>query len=212
MRLADIPQVLEIERESFPAMWPPTAFKRELQQNRLAHYIVVVEHNPDSGAIETPEPPPSRRPGAFGRILRTLAGADEGSRPPPGQRPELVTGFIGVWMLPDEAHIVTIAVRGGRRRRGIGELMLIRAIELAQAMGQGLVTLECRVSNEAAIRLYEKYGFQQVGVRPRYYSDNQEDALVLTVSSVLTQRYEELLIRLREAHRERWGDFEIAGD
>ena len=60
-------------------------------------------------------------------------------------------GVVGVWMLPDEAHIVTIAVRESHRRRGIAELLLIRAIDLARAKEQGLVTLECRVSNYPAL-------------------------------------------------------------
>ena len=208
MRIADIPQVMEVERESFPSMWPPTAYKRELQQNRLAHYIVVVEHRPTQGPPAAEEPQP-RQGGPVGRLLgelRQILGGDDGRLPPPEEREELVLGFVGVWLLPDEAHIVTIAVRDSHRRQGIGEFLLIAAVELAQRAGQPLLTLECRVSNEPALALYEKYGFQQLGLRPRYYSDNHEDAVILTTSSVLSQKYRAALEQLKREHRQRWGD------
>ncbi len=214
MRLDDISQVMEIERESFPTMWPLTAFKRELQQNRLARYIVLVEHNPDSGIDEEPPDPERREGGAWGRIfgeIRHILGGDEAGRLlPPEQRQELIIGFIGLWQLPEEAHIVTVAVRDTHRRRGIGELLLISAIELAQDSGQPLVTLECRVSNEPALALYDKYGFQRAGLRRRYYSDNQEDAYILTVDAVSSRRYRAVFDQLRATHRQRWGDFESA--
>jgi len=213
MRVADIPQVLEVERESFPTMWPPTSFKRELQQNRLANYTVVVEHNPSRTPIVVAEPePPEPAPLGLGRLwgeLRQFLGADpDPGLPPVDQRPELVIGFLGVWMMPDEAHIVTVAVRESHRREGIGELLLIAAVEQAMEKGQDIVTLECRVGNEAALALYDKYGFQQVGLRPRYYSDNHEDAYVLTLGSVLTDRFRRRFEDLKTAHARRWGDFD----
>ena len=212
----DIPQVLEIERESFPAMWPPTAFKRELQQNRMAHYTVVVEHDPSRRPIVEIGPDEEQRPGGLSRIwgeLRQFLGSDgtAGSQLPPlDQRAEVIVGFIGAWMLPDEAHIVTLAVRDSHRRRGIGALLVITAIELAQERGQSIVTLECRVTNEPALTLYEKYGFEQVGLRPRYYSDNHEDAYILTAGSVLTDRYRRDFEALRADNNRRYGDFELS--
>jgi ribosomal-protein-alanine N-acetyltransferase len=214
MTLDDIPQVLEIERESFPGSWPPTAFKREIQQNRLAHYIVVGERNPDA-PTEHPEAG-AGHPGPLGRFIgeirHILSGEEERPLPPPEERKELIVGFVGVWMMPDEAHIVTIASRGTHRRRGIGEALLISSIELAQELGQSLMTLEVRVSNEAALRLYEKYGFQIVGRRPRYYSDNHEDAYILTVDSVLSRRYGESFEQLRGQHRAQHGEFAAPED
>jgi ribosomal-protein-alanine N-acetyltransferase len=208
MRMVDIAQVLEVERESFPAMWPPTAFRRELQQNRLAHYIVVCERNPDAErrAYGEEEPGPIGR--FLGEIRHILTGDESGTLPPPGERAELIVGFVGLWMLPDEAHIVTIAVRESHRRRGIGELLLLEAIDLARERGQPLVTLEVRVSNDPAISLYEKYGFEEVGLRPRYYSDNREDAYILTANAVTSSAYSERLEELRDEHRRRFGEYE----
>jgi [ribosomal protein S18]-alanine N-acetyltransferase len=211
MRLDDIAQVTEIERESFPTMWPPTAYKRELEQNRLAHYLLVVERNEAFRPIDDAEN--SEHPGAvgrlFGEIRQILHAAEEPDLPPPEDRAELVTGVVGVWMLPDEAHIVTIAVRESHRRRGIAELLLIRAIDLARAKDQGLVTLECRVSNRPALSLYDKYGFRKMGLRPRYYSDNREDAYVLTLDYILTRRFRERFSELTSAHERRWGRFDF---
>jgi ribosomal-protein-alanine N-acetyltransferase len=215
MRLSDIPQVLEVERESFPSMWPPTAFRRELQQNRLAHYIVVGERNPEApGAADFDDDDDLER-GPIGRFLgeirHILTGDDPVHLPPPAERPELIAGFVGVWMFPDEAHIVTIAVRESHRRRGIGEMLLIAAIDLAREKGQSIVTLEVRVSNAAAIQLYEKYGFEEAGLRPRYYSDNREDAYILTAGGIMTETYAARLATLREEHRRRFGEFDVFG-
>src|SRR5881396_1621455 len=176
MQSEDIAQVLEIERESFPTMWPPTAYKRELEQNRLAHYLVTVERNGESAGEWASHGGGyghgSDHPGAIGRLfgeLRHILGneEDELPLPPLEQRAELITGVIGVWLLADEAHIVTIAVRESHRRQGIAELLLIRAIELAGAKEQQLVTLECRVSNTptssaliAWARALSRHGFR----------------------------------------------------
>ena len=103
---------------------------------------------------------------------------------------------------------MTIAVRDGHRGRGVGELLLIAAIETAMRERQEVVTLECRVSNAVALRLYEKYGFQRVGLRPRYYSDNHEDAYVLTAGGMDTAAYGRLFERLRGEHRERYGEYD----
>ena len=220
MQPEDIGQVLEIERESFPTMWPPTAYKRELEQNRLAHYLVTVERNGESAGEWAAHGGGyghgSDHYGAIGRLfgeLRHILGNEDDERPllPVEQRAELITGVIGVWLLADEAHIVTIAVRESHRRQGIAELLLIRAIELARASEQQLVTLECRVANAPALALYEKYGFEKVGLRPRYYSDNHEDAYVLSLSSVPSRRFIERFQVLKAEHEQRWGSFDVEG-
>src|SRR3990170_1873406 len=185
MDLGDISQVMEIEKDSFPSSWPSTAFKREIRHNRLARYLVAVEQTVPEGETQEGEPdptPPSAQPLSPPRLgrwlteLRHLFGPEEESEPAP--HGDLVIGFVGVWLIADEAHIVTIAVRDSHRRRGIGELLLIAAIELALMNERDMVSLECRVSNEAAVALYDKYGFQRLGIRPHYYSDNREDAII----------------------------------
>ena len=107
--------------------------------------------------------------------------------------------------MPDDAHIVSVGVRTDYRGCGIGELLLIGAIEQAQQRRMPAVTLEVRVSNHIAQNLYKKYGFEEMGVRKGYYSDNREDALIMTVSGIRSQSYREEFERLTKSHRQRWG-------
>jgi [ribosomal protein S18]-alanine N-acetyltransferase len=91
-----------------------------------------------------------------------------------------VVGFAGLWLMVDDAHITTIGVHPGWRRRGIGRLLLLGLADLAVAIGARRLTLEVRPSNGAALALYGAFGFEVVGRRPGYYSDDGEDALVMT--------------------------------
>ncbi len=90
-------------------------------------------------------------------------------------------GYGCLWFGVDEAHLSTLAVARPLRGRGLGELLLIALIDEAIARGVVLVTLEVRVSNRAAQALYAKCGLEVVGRRKRYYADNHEDALIMTV-------------------------------
>ncbi|MDQ0254168.1 ribosomal-protein-alanine N-acetyltransferase [Evansella vedderi] len=92
-----------------------------------------------------------------------------------------IVGYIGVWIIIDEAHITNIAVHSDFRRRGIGEMLLDGAMELAKTLGAKKLTLEVRVSNTVAQNMYRKKGFQQGGIRKKYYTDNQEDAQIMWV-------------------------------
>ncbi|WP_125666771.1 ribosomal protein S18-alanine N-acetyltransferase [Paenibacillus baekrokdamisoli] len=91
----------------------------------------------------------------------------------------IVIGYGGMWTIMDEAHVTNIAVRENYRGRGLGEKMLIELQKLAVFCGSARMTLEVRVSNLIAQRLYRKLGFEPAGVRPAYYSDNLEDALIM---------------------------------
>lgn len=217
MTLVDIPRVSQIEQESFPTMWPQTAYKRELQRNNLAAYIVVSALPAPEGQADLPEIAISAEAaeprGRFGRLsawLRSLLVTNAAGAPPIRTANELIVGFIGVWFMVDEAHVVTLAVAESERRKGLGELLLIAGIELAQCREQEVMTLECRVSNVAAQALYEKYGFQRVGVRKRYYTDNNEDALIMTTPELASTDYQARFERLRAEHRARHGTPVIA--
>ena len=93
---------------------------------------------------------------------------------------EAIVAFGGIWLMVDEAHVTTFAVDPAWRRQGVGETLLLALLDLALARHAREATLEVRLSNVPARRLYEKYGFRPVGLRPRYYSDNSEDALIMT--------------------------------
>jgi [ribosomal protein S18]-alanine N-acetyltransferase len=110
-----------------------------------------------------------------------------------------VVGYAGMWLMVDEAHITTFAVHPRWRRRRIGEHLLLTMLDLAVVRRAREATLEVRLSNLAARRLYEKYGFRPVGLRPRYYSDDNEDALIMTTEPLDSSRMMERIERLRQA-------------
>ena len=93
---------------------------------------------------------------------------------------ERVVGFAGIWLMVDEAHITTFGVHPDHRRRGVGRRLLLRLAEVAIELGSARMTLEVRVSNVAAHALYRSFGFRLAGRRIAYYSDDGEDALVMT--------------------------------
>ncbi|HXF51131.1 MAG TPA: ribosomal protein S18-alanine N-acetyltransferase [Dehalococcoidia bacterium] len=186
MTYDDIPQVMAIERASFASSWPQTAYEKELE-NRLARYLVAVR-------LDGAEPGPRGVRRRLGRLLaRRPAGTGD------------IVGFVGVWLMVDEAHIVTLAVRPDARRQGVGQLLVLGALELAYAHDMSRVTLEVRASNDAARALYERCGFRRIGVRPRYYTDNQEDAVVMSTPPLGDPGFRALFERLREEHARRFG-------
>lgn len=94
---------------------------------------------------------------------------------------ERVVGYIGFWMVADEAHIVTIAVRRNSRRYGIGTVLIASALILARNLGAEKATLEVRVTNNPAQQLYEKFGFEIISIRKGFYTDTGEDAYVMWI-------------------------------
>jgi len=140
MTLDDIPEVMNIDRLSFPLPWSERSYRYELEHNSSAQLIVADYHDLD--------------------------------------RIQLV-GYIGFWFVVDEMHISTLAVHPDFRRRGIGEALLEGALHLADSRGGVIATLEVRTSNQAALDLYTKFGFEVAGCRKNYYQDNREDAWIM---------------------------------
>jgi len=188
MRETDLAQIADIERESFTSMWPQTAYKRELD-NSVARYFVIAEPLPD-------EPEEAASTTMWRQVRRRFARASAHGAPA-----ERVLGFVGLWLLAGEAHIVTFAVRESHRRRGVGERLLIAAFDCAFAHDQQSLTLEVRASNDPARSLYEKYGMTAAGIRKRYYTDNNEDAVIMTSQPLGEPGYRARLEALRDRHR-----------
>lgn len=113
---------------------------------------------------------------------------------------EQLVGYLGLWYGADEGHVCTLAVHPDWRGRGVGEALMLCALEQAVALGADLVGLEYRVSNDAAARLYQKLGFVALGRRRRYYHDTGEDAVVAAISGLQAPAARE---RIKSA-RERW--------
>ena len=135
MSLADIPQVLHIERRSFTIPWQEQTFR-----------------------------------GLLHRRSATLLVAEDAGR---------IVGYAALWYAADEAELGDLAVLPEARRRGLGRWILDGALAEAARRGAEQVFLEVRSSNEDARRLYEKAGFDTVGVRPSYYSEPVEDAILM---------------------------------
>lgn len=146
MQPEDLPEVQAIDRFSFTLPWPESAYRHEIEDNRLS--------------------------------LCLVAEAQE-----PGVEAHIVS-MIVVWLVLDEAHIATIATHPDYRQRGIARALLAVALRQSIQRGAKSATLEVRASNLHAQALYQQFGFDIVGRRRRYYRDNQEDALLMTVNAL----------------------------
>ncbi len=155
MTLGDIPQVLAIDQLSFRLPWSANSYRRELTENRQAHFWVAIA--------------PALR----------ARGWLAGWRPSATRR---VVGYAGFWLVVDEAHVNTLAVHPDWRGQGVGERLLATLLGRAVELRAVAATLEVRLSNTAAQNLYRKYGFEEAGRRARYYRDNAEDALIMTAA------------------------------
>lgn len=153
----DLDEVMAIERASFLMPWSKRAFLSELS---LPYSVFRVARPKRGNWMEVV--PPQRR---------WLGGRGKPERPP-------VLGYTGFQVILDESHIMTIAVHPQHRRRGLGTLLLLDLFEQARERGVQRLTLEVRVSNVAAQRLYQAFGFHLEGRRLHYYGDG-EDALIL---------------------------------
>jgi ribosomal-protein-alanine N-acetyltransferase len=148
-------------------------------------------HAIESASFPTPWPPYAfRQEIETNRMARYLVVRA-------GQR---VIAYAGIWLMVDEAHVTTFAVLPAYRRRGIGGLLLSELMALASDLGAAVCTLEVRLSNAAARRLYGEFGFKPVGVRPRYYSDNGEDALIMTTDRLETAEMQRLMAQKRQRY------------
>ncbi len=203
----DISQVQEIEREAFPTLWPPTPFRRELNSH-TSLYLVAWAPKPDADvSIEPPGRNGRQRDTGVVPIVWRIVSGVKGLLVPP-QRPEtedLIVGYVGLWFTLDEAHITSIAVRERWRGLGIGELLLIGAVELAMAHQSRVLSLEVRASNQVAQSLYDKYGFKNVGRRKGYYNDNHEDAFIMTTDPIDAAPFLEQFEKNKKTYRQRRG-------
>ncbi|MBN8253953.1 ribosomal protein S18-alanine N-acetyltransferase [Priestia flexa] len=138
MKVEDIDQVVEIEKQAFATPWSKEAFYNELTANQFSTYLVM-------------------------------------------EIDEQIIGYCGTWIVIDEAHITNIAILPKYRGKGLGYALLKAAMNVVKKLGALSMTLEVRTSNHIAQSLYKKLGFEAGGIRKNYYSDNNEDALVMWV-------------------------------
>ena len=138
MKIDDLDEVMQIEKESFSMPWNRWMFERELEDTNRAYFLVA-------------------------------KNSDE------------ILGYVGFWLVFDEAHVVTIAVRKDYRRKGIGTMLLASALVVADTLGAKKATLEVRVTNISAQNMYYEFGFETVSIRKGFYTDTGEDAYVMWI-------------------------------
>jgi ribosomal-protein-alanine N-acetyltransferase len=132
---ADMPDVMEIEREAFTVPWSLDSYLAQMK-NQWAHYLVC-------------------------------------------QHQRRVIGYVGTWVVFEEAHITNLAVHVSFRAQGIGRALLLAVEDIIRAKAGTRVLLEVRPSNTAALRLYQSLNYYEVARRAEYYQDNQEEAIVM---------------------------------
>lgn len=105
-------------------------------------------------------------------------------------------GYMGIWKIVDEAHITNISVHPDFQNQKLAHRLLIDAIKECYKEKIKFITLEVRTSNTKAIYLYEKFGFNSLGVRKKYYQDNNEDALIMWSNNIFDKKYKDLYNKL----------------
>lgn len=192
----DLEQVHAIDILSFPHPWSISTYRNELHARQHSRYLVV--------RVSSQLPQPTKPTTWLDQLVQHVV--PKSSSAPPTQSREPIVGHGGIWLSLDEGHITTLAVTPDHRGRGVGELLLIGLIDEAYELGAQQLTLEVRVSNTNAQRLYNKYGFAEHGIRPRYYTDNNEDAMIMWTESIhsasFVQRLREMRSRLHQRLRQ----------
>ena len=168
LTLADLESVMALESASFPSPWSLATYHNELTRNRRSRYLKV-----------WPVPAAGSRALGSGQMAPAAAGDR------PATAALIAQG--GIMLFGAEMHIVTLAVLPDWRGRSIGEWLLLALLALGRNEGTHTATLEVRVSNEIAQRLYRRAGFEAVGYRRRYYPD-KEDARILALADLHTSR------------------------
>ena len=152
----DIDAMTELDATCFSAPWSRASFEAELTTNQLAWYLVADE------------------------MIPTCEDADDLFNSETDEdRVGLLIGYAGLWAIEDEGHITNVAVHPDYRRMHLGSILVDMLIAQTRQEGLRRFTLEVRVSNHAAIALYEKFGFVSAGIRKGYYEDNNEDAMIM---------------------------------
>ncbi len=203
----DAAALTHLERATFPSMTSGTPFRQELKREST-YYLIATR--PTRSADNVRQTDTSETHATQGnrilRLLRRLISAAPGAGHDHDRPPEEICGVVGLWFMVDECHVVIIATSHGERRRGLGERLMIGAIDEAFRRGSRVVTLEVRASNHAARALYRKYLFKDAGIRKRYYSDNNEDAVIMTTPHIQDPEFLGHYKALVGAHTSRWGE------
>ncbi|MCH7760249.1 ribosomal protein S18-alanine N-acetyltransferase [candidate division TA06 bacterium] len=157
MEIRHLPSILQIEQSSFKTPWPTHVFLEDIRnENSITLVALTGIRNVEEG-IRPPKADALRTPNSGNHVV----------------------GYAVAWLVFDELHIGNAAVEERFRRQGVGEKLLQELLERGEKRGVQLATLEVRISNDPAIRLYQKFGFKEIAIQKEYYKLESEDALVM---------------------------------
>ena len=193
---ADAREMTLLLREVFPDFNNPISYVRDIQRDDIAHILAVrkltdqervAANNQNSGLLQSIT---SKLP---------IPGLGNGNANT-SQFDERIAGMVSIWTVLDQAHITAIATSPSERRRGIGGLLMVLAINEAIDRGAEVATLEVRKSNQRAQALYKRFGFTETGLRHKYYADNNEDALIMSTPYMRQPSFRRLFQRQVDEH------------
>lgn len=202
-----LPAVVELDKTCFGGLWTLEGYRRELHSPNSDVLVLL----PDSDNLRksgvqsktvddlqkiSPPPPVPASPRQSQQT--TYDHTQESGSPPPS-----IFGLGCLWAILDEAHITIVAVHPDYRRQGFGQVLLLFLLSLAKQRGLKRATLEVRVSNQAGLSLYEKFGFQVAGRRRGYYQDTDEDALILWLGGIQYPEFEKKIANWERQTRDR---------
>ena len=181
LRAEQLPAVVELDQLCFGGHWTLEGYQRELA-SPMSHFLTLCLPEASTDL----ELPSAKRCEKAQFVDLELGDSDEESevsesktQPDLPKSAQTLVGLSCFWSILEEAHITLLAVHPAYQRQGLGQLLFWALLGLAQKRGLERATLEVRVSNQAALSLYQKFGFKEAGRRRRYYQDTGEDALIL---------------------------------
>jgi len=197
----DLPAALDLDRRCLGGLWHLDGYQREIDSPNSDLLVLQGESGGNKWQMANDECRTANvtldtQHISYGDATRTILDTQSS--------PSLLA--IGCsWAILEEAHITLLAVELDYQRQGLGQTLLCCLLKAAHDRGLERATLEVRVSNQAAIALYEKFGFQTAGRRKRYYAETGEDALVLWRGGLHHPHFPQTLANWQQAASDRLG-------
>lgn len=179
-----LPAAVNLDVQALGGLWTLAGYERELA-------------NPASELLAL------SGPGVLAKA--TQPGAANTAIAQPEHPEETLLGIGGFWSILEEAHIIVLAIHPQVQGRGLGQALLYGLMLAAHQRGLERATLEVRVSNQPALALYAKFGFEKVGRRKRYYPDTQEDGLILWRNGLQKPEFVQTLTDWQQQIQQRLG-------
>lgn len=201
-----LPAALQLDHLCFGGLWTLDGYQRELESpNSDLLAIVPAPSTPDDEAVVIAEERSESLVHLKANLSRSHPCATSAT---PSAVTDPLLGLGCYWAILDEAHITILGIHPDYQRRGLGHLMLCALLDRARQRDMARATLEVRISNQSALLLYQKFGFQIAGQRKGYYTDTGEDALILwrgklqstEFGTLLTTQWTEIHHRLTQHH------------